>query len=79
MPRQARETSTQRVYHVILRGVNKQQIFECTEDYERFLSVLSKQTRAYEEYGEEQPPHFCVYAYCLMGGSGGQVPDPLTP
>ena len=41
MPRQSREHSHFKVYHAILRGVNKQQIFECSEDYEHF--VLSAQ------------------------------------
>ena len=33
MPRQARTISATNVYHVILRGVNKQQVFEDEEDY----------------------------------------------
>ena len=40
MARTARTHSDSGVYHVILRGVNKQQIFECTEDYQRFLNIL---------------------------------------
>ena len=40
MARTARKHSDSGVYHVILRGVNKQQIFECTEDYQRFLNIL---------------------------------------
>ena len=40
MVRTARKHSDSGVYHVILRGVNKQQIFECTEDYQRFLNIL---------------------------------------
>ena len=32
MARTARTHSDSGVYHVILRGVNKQQIFECTSD-----------------------------------------------
>ena len=31
------------VYHAILRGVNKQQVFEDDEDYIRFLNVLRSQ------------------------------------
>ena len=33
MPRQARTISPTSIYHVILRGVNKQQVFEDEEDY----------------------------------------------
>lgn len=59
MPRIARQTSSTGVYHVILRGVNKQQIFECSADYERFITTLRVQT---------QEENRCViYAYCLMG------------
>ena len=45
MPRQARTISATNVYHVILRGVNKQQVFEDEEDYIRFLNVLRRQTQ----------------------------------
>lgn len=43
MPREARVTSSIGVYHTILRGVNKQQIFECAEDYEHFVRILQRQ------------------------------------
>lgn len=43
MARQARDRSPLKVYHAILRGVNKQQIFECTEDYEHFVRILQRQ------------------------------------
>ena len=45
MPRQARTISATNVYHAILRGVNKQQVFEDDEDYIRFLNVLRRQTQ----------------------------------
>ena len=45
MPRQARTISATNVYHAILRGVNKQQVFEDDEDYMRFLNVLRRQTQ----------------------------------
>ena len=40
LARTARTHSDSGFYHAILRGVNKQQIFECTEDYQRFLNIL---------------------------------------
>lgn len=43
MARQARDRSELKVYHAILRGVNKQQIFECSEDYEHFVRILQRQ------------------------------------
>ena len=68
MPRQARTTSATSVYHAILRGVNKQQVFEDEEDYMRFLSVLRRQTQPdVDELGQATLPRCHVYAYCLMG------------
>ena len=58
MPRQARRKSESGVYHVLLRGINQQQIFEDNEDFEKFLQVL-KECKAVSEYK--------LFAYCLMG------------
>ena len=58
MPRGARKKSDNGTYHIMLRGINKQQIFEEKEDYEKFLEVL-KSCKAISE--------FKLYAYCLMG------------
>ena len=38
MPRHSREQSGTGIYHVMLRGVNRQSIFEDDEDYIRFRS-----------------------------------------
>lgn len=76
MPRTARETSHTGVYHAILRGVNKQQIFECTEDYEHFVRILQRQcglpvnTRPTQIGNDNEIPserHCYLYAWCLMG------------
>ena len=68
MARTARTHSDSGVYHAILRGVNKQQIFECTEDYQRFLNILRTLTvREQDESGHRSKPNCVVYAYCLMG------------
>lgn len=58
MPRQARRESQTGIYHIMLRGINKQQIFEDSEDYEKFLYILKdcKEISGFE-----------LYAYCLMG------------
>ena len=58
MPRTQRKKSTSSIYHVMLRGINQQQIFEDEEDYLRFLSVL-RECKEVSEYK--------LYAYCLMG------------
>ena len=57
MPRQARRKSESGIYHIILRGINQQQIFEDEEDSLRFLETLLKYK---EQCGYE------IYAYCLM-------------
>ena len=58
MPRQARKKSETGVYHIMLRGINQQQIFEDEEDQQRFLDTLLKYK---EQCG------YSIYAYCLMG------------
>lgn len=57
MPRAARKASNSGIYHVILRGINKQRIFEDEADYRRFLRILEdcKASCGFE-----------LYAYCLM-------------
>ena len=39
MPRQARESSGTGIYHVMMRGINHQNIFEEQEDYYQFLNT----------------------------------------
>ena len=57
MPRQARKKSQSGIYHVMLRGINRQIIFEDSEDSEVFLETV----RMYKaEFNCE------IYAYCLM-------------
>ena len=58
MPRQARKKSESGIYHVMLRGINRQRIFEDQEDYEKFLRLL-KEYKAISGYK--------LFAYCLMG------------
>ena len=57
MPRKARRKSATGVYHIILRGINKQIIFEDADDFRTFISVL-------EHYRKKCD--FGLYAYCLM-------------
>ena len=58
MPRAARKESSTGVYHIMLRGINQQQIFEDDEDYDKFLEVLGDCKIV---------SGFKLYAYCLMG------------
>lgn len=58
MPRTKRVLSPTNTYHIMLRGVNHQQIFEEEYDYLKFLSILREC---------QQISQFSLYAYCLMG------------
>ena len=42
MARQMRERSETGVYHVMLRGINRQLIFEDDEDRSKFLDLLCR-------------------------------------
>ena len=57
MPRTARVVGDSGIYHVMLRGINRQRIFEDDEDRDRFLDILKK---AKEKDG------FDLIAWCLM-------------
>ncbi|SKC55845.1 transposase [Maledivibacter halophilus] len=57
MPRTARKKSKTGIYHIILRGINRQSIFENDEDKERLLETLIR----YKEKCQ-----YKIYAYCFM-------------
>lgn len=57
MPRMARKVSSTRVYHIILRGNDRQDIFFDEQDYKKFIKEIKN---AEEKYKYE------LYAYCLM-------------
>lgn len=57
MPREARRKSTSGVYHMMLRGANRQEIFHDEEDRMKFLDILKKYKRI---------ARFTMYAWCLM-------------
>ncbi|KJS82592.1 MAG: transposase [Peptococcaceae bacterium BICA1-8] len=58
MPRGAREKSSTGIYHIMIRGANKQEIFHDDEDRLKFLVALKK----YKQVAEIE-----VYGWCLMG------------
>lgn len=66
MPRQARKESGTGIYHVMLRGINRQDIFEEAEDYMRMLSCLQQMLEQYDDQGNRLPPLCTFYAYSLM-------------
>ena len=57
MPRLPRQKSDSGIYHIMLRGINQQVIFEDDEDYFKFVETLEKY-KAVSGYK--------VFAYCLM-------------
>jgi len=57
MPRAARKKSESGVYHIVLRGVNRQTVFYDGEDREVFLNRLKI---VQKKHG------FIIYAFCLM-------------
>ncbi|MCL6479252.1 MAG: transposase [Peptococcaceae bacterium] len=71
MPRKARQKSETGIYHLIVRGINRQDIFHDDEDRRRFLETL---------YRVSIKSNSEVFGYCLMsnhvhllireGGSG---------
>ena len=58
MPRVARIKSSTGIYHIMIRGINQQNIFSYDDDYKRFLVILAKYHRQ---------SNYEIYAYCLMG------------
>lgn len=57
MARKPRKKSESDIYHILMRGINRQVIFEDEYDYGRFVQTL-------EKYKEQS--RFDLYAYCLM-------------
>ena len=66
MARKSREISGTGIYHVMMRGTNRQNIFEENEDYVRFLNILRNMIRPVDDVGKRFPPRCYFYAYCLM-------------
>ena len=58
MPRAARKRSESGYYHVLIRGIGKQNIFEDDEDRQRFIDTMKR-------YKKELK--FEIHAYCIMG------------
>lgn len=57
LARRAREKSSTGIYHVMIRGINRQAIFEDDEDRMRFIDTL----REYKDISKYE-----IYGYCLM-------------
>ena len=57
MPRKARKVSNTKIYHIILRGNDKQDIFFEEQDYKKFIKEISNTKEKYK---------YELFAYCLM-------------
>ena len=57
MPRKKREQSSTGVYHWIVRGMNKKDLFHDAQDFEYFKKLLSEYKTAYQ---------ISFFHYCLM-------------
>jgi len=57
MPREARKLSSTHIYHVMIRGNRRQDIFLEDEDRLRFIGILKK---------KKQKGEYELYAFCLM-------------
>lgn len=57
MPRRAREKSSSGIYHLMLRGINKQNLFEEDEDKRKLIKTIGRY---------KQLSNYQIYAYCLM-------------
>ena len=57
MPRTARQTADEGVYHILNRGNGRQRVFHKDGDYLTFTQLLGQMC---EQYAIE------LYAYCLM-------------
>ena len=55
MPRQGRIQSGTGVYHVMMRGINRQRIFEDSEDHYTFLQCLRSAQEHYTPLGDRLP------------------------
>ena len=57
MPRKARKISSTKVYHIILRGNDRQDIFLDEKDYQKFIKEIINTKEKYQ---------YDLLAYCLM-------------
>lgn len=58
MPRQARKKSKSGIYHIMVRGINRQSIFEDDEDRRKFIETMKESVQRSEA---------SIYGYCIMG------------
>ena len=65
MPKKNREKSATGIYHVMLRSINRQDIFEDAEDYKQFIKLFRLLVDRKDDNNLPLPPLSTVYTYCL--------------
>jgi len=67
MPRRMREKSSSKIYHVMIRGNERKNIFLDEEDKARFIDTIKiKMGNLQETESSKSEKKFNIYAYCLM-------------
>lgn len=66
MPRKSREVSATGVYHVMVRGIDRRDIFLDDQDRGKFMKVLSQVINPKDKDDNPLPPLCNIHAYCLM-------------
>ncbi len=68
MPRCARETKSDAMYHIMIRSISEVLLFKENEDKETYLEVISIAKKKY---------YFNIYSFCLMDNHAHFILDPL--
>ena len=66
MPRKLRTPSPTGIYHVMLRGINRSDIFLDEIDFMKMEKILRSIAKPIDKNGNHQKPLCKIYAYCLM-------------
>lgn len=66
MPRSSRKISPTGVYHVMLRGIDRNNIFADEQDCRKFVKILRQVTHPKDKDNAPLPPYCSIHAYCLM-------------
>ena len=66
MARQGRTESGTGIFHVMMRGINHQNIFEDEEDNWQFINTLDRMRNRTDDNGLPCGTNCTYYAYCLM-------------
>lgn len=66
MPRTARQHSDTGVYHVMMRGIDRRDIFVDDQDRGKFVKTLRSVAFPEDSDGNPLPPYCNIHAYCLM-------------